>query len=116
MPPEGLRGRSAAGRTGTSALPGRPLEADLLEFIGRGVDGPKDDAEFNALALRLFGYQFERNGPYRAFCERRGRTPASVGHWREVPAVPIAGFKEAMRIVFDEVLPKWNYRAVPESM
>jgi hypothetical protein len=24
-----------------------------------------------------------------------------------------AGFKEAMRIVFDEVLPKWNYRAVP---
>jgi Rhodopirellula transposase DDE domain len=27
-----------------------------------------------------------------------------------------AGFKEAMRIVFDEVLPKWNYRAVPESM
>jgi hypothetical protein len=27
-----------------------------------------------------------------------------------------AGFKEAMRIVFDEVLPKWNYRAVPMPM
>jgi hypothetical protein len=26
-----------------------------------------------------------------------------------------AGFKETMRIVFDEVLPKWNYRAVPGS-
>ncbi len=25
-----------------------------------------------------------------------------------------AGFKEAMKIVFDKVLPKWNYRAVPE--
>jgi hypothetical protein len=24
------------------------------------------------------------------------------------------GFREAMRIVFDEILPKWNYRAVPE--
>jgi hypothetical protein len=24
------------------------------------------------------------------------------------------GFKETMRIVFDEILPKWNYRAVPE--
>ncbi len=24
-----------------------------------------------------------------------------------------AGFKEGMKIVFDEVLPKWNYRAVP---
>jgi Rhodopirellula transposase DDE domain len=25
-----------------------------------------------------------------------------------------AGFKEMMRIVFDEILPKWNYRAVPD--
>jgi hypothetical protein len=25
-----------------------------------------------------------------------------------------AGFKEAMNIVFDDLLPKWNYRAVPE--
>jgi Rhodopirellula transposase DDE domain len=27
-----------------------------------------------------------------------------------------AGFKKAMKIVFDEILPKWNYRAVPESV
>ena len=26
-----------------------------------------------------------------------------------------AGFKEGMKIVFDEVLPKWNYRAVPRA-
>ena len=26
----------------------------------------------------------------------------------------IAGFKETMRIVFDDFLPKWNYRAMPE--
>jgi heterodisulfide reductase subunit C len=25
-----------------------------------------------------------------------------------------AGFKKTMKIVFDETLPKWNYRAVPE--
>ena len=25
-----------------------------------------------------------------------------------------AGFKKSMKIVFDSVLPKWNYRAVPE--
>jgi hypothetical protein len=25
-----------------------------------------------------------------------------------------AGFKETMKIVFDKILPKWNYRAVPE--
>ena len=23
------------------------------------------------------------------------------------------GFKETMKIIFDEYLPKWNYRAVP---
>jgi hypothetical protein len=27
-----------------------------------------------------------------------------------------AGFKETMRIVFDEFLPKWNDRAVPEPV
>ena len=26
-----------------------------------------------------------------------------------------AGFKKTMKIVFDKVLPKWNYRAVPET-
>jgi hypothetical protein len=26
-----------------------------------------------------------------------------------------AGFKTSMKIVFDKILPKWNYRAVPES-
>ena len=25
-------------------------------------------------------------------------------------------FKKTMRIIFDEVLPKWNYRAVPLSL
>jgi hypothetical protein len=27
-----------------------------------------------------------------------------------------AGFKESMKIVFDKLLPKWNYRAVPEPL
>ena len=26
------------------------------------------------------------------------------------------GFKETMKIVFDKVLPKWNYRAVPSGL
>ena len=26
-----------------------------------------------------------------------------------------AGFRETMKIVFDEHLPKWNYRAIPEA-
>ena len=27
----------------------------------------------------------------------------------------VKGFKENMEIVFDEILPKWNYRAVPSG-
>jgi hypothetical protein len=27
-----------------------------------------------------------------------------------------AGFKKSMKIVFDKVLPKWNYRAVPKPV
>jgi hypothetical protein len=25
-----------------------------------------------------------------------------------------AGFKQSMKIAFDRILPKWNYRAIPE--
>jgi len=74
----------------------RPFEAELLALIDSGVDGPKDDAEFDDLARRLFAYQFERNVPYRAFCERRGKTPAEVDHWTAIPAVPISAFKHAI--------------------
>jgi hypothetical protein len=73
-----------------------PLEAELLAFVDRGLNAPRDDAEFNALALRLFAYQFANNRPYRLLCERRGRVPASISHWREIPPVPIAAFKETL--------------------
>ena len=83
-------------RTFEQPTHGRPLEAELLEFVSRGVDGPRDDREFNELALRLFAYQFANNRPYRLLAERRGRTPAAVTHWRDLPAVPIAAFKETL--------------------
>jgi acyl-protein synthetase LuxE len=70
------------------------LRAAILEMIRRGADQPADDREFDGLALRLFTYQFAMNAPYRKFCQRRGKTPDSVGNWQEVPPVPIAAFKE----------------------
>jgi hypothetical protein len=53
-----------------------------------------DEARFESLAHDLFGYQFANCEPYRRFCERRGRTPDLVTHWREIPAVPAGAFKE----------------------
>ena len=74
----------------------RPFEAELLAMIDRGVDAPKDDAEFDDLARRLFAYQFERNAPYRTFCERRRKTPETVTRWTEIPAIPISAFKHVV--------------------
>jgi len=52
------------------------------------------DAEFNALAVKLFALQFKHNAPYRRICEARNATSATVKHWTQIPAVPTAAFKE----------------------
>ena len=64
----------------------------LLAFIAQ--DGCSD-AEFDAMALRLFAHQHANNAAYRRFCQLRGATPRTVKGWRDVPAVPISAFKEA---------------------
>jgi hypothetical protein len=58
------------------------------------ADWRRDDARFEALALALFAFQFEHCAPYRRFCEGRGRTPADVERWQDVPTVPTGAFKE----------------------
>lgn len=63
----------------------------LLAFIAQ--DGCSD-AEFDAMALRLFAHQHANNAAYRRFCQLRGATPRTVKSWRDVPAVPISAFKE----------------------
>ncbi|MCG2591565.1 long-chain fatty acid--CoA ligase [Ramlibacter sp. XY19] len=68
------------------------LVDSLLAFLAQ--DGCTD-AEFDALALRLFAWQHANNEAYRRFCQRRGATPRTVKSWREIPAVPISAFKEA---------------------
>ena len=63
----------------------------LLDFIAQ--EGCSD-AEFDAMALRLFEHQYAHNAPLRRFCQGRGVTPRRVRHWHEIPAVPINAFKE----------------------
>lgn len=66
----------------------------LRQIMQRGAHIPLPDAEFNQLALSAFRHQFDHNVPYRHYCERRARTPDSLDHWTDVPAVPTAAFKE----------------------
>lgn len=69
------------------------LAGDLQARFLEGVSADWTEADFAALALRVFAHQFEGCAPYRALCERRGVTPATVARWEEVPAVPATAFK-----------------------
>ncbi len=72
-----------------------PLHPDLTQTLLDFIALPHaDDAAFNALALRLFAHQVQHNTAYGRFCRARGRTPATVRHWQDIPAVPVNGFKE----------------------
>ncbi len=69
--------------------------AELLAFIE--ADPPSDpaaaDAAFEALALKVFAYQFQHNAPFAKFARARGKTPRTVKRWADIPAVPINAFK-----------------------
>jgi hypothetical protein len=70
-----------------------PLRDRLLAIFDAGADRELDDERFDELARDSFAYQFERNAPYRAYCERRGLNPPAVRHWTAIPAVPTSAFK-----------------------
>lgn len=68
----------------------------LLDWIGSDPDpfaALEDDAAFDALSRAVFDFQYQANPPYRAFCDRRGRTPDRITRWQDVPALPTTAFK-----------------------
>lgn len=77
------------------------LRAELLTVIAAGAGPPLPDDAFDRLARAVFAHQFACNRPYRLFCERRGASPETVGHWSEIPAVPTDAFKAAALVCGD---------------
>ena len=69
------------------------LDADVLAWM-REPEWREDEGRFEELALRLFAFQFEHCEAFGRFCRGRGRTPATVSSWRDVPPVPTGAFKE----------------------
>ena len=68
------------------------LDAELAAVIeASGHGGAAID--FASWAHRIFRRQYECNAPYRAFCDRRGVTPATVASWEDIPAVPTRAFR-----------------------
>jgi len=73
----------------------RRIEAWIEHAAGRDDWGHVSlEEDFNALALELFAYQYERNRSYRRYCSRRGAEPGRLTRWSEIPPVPIDAFKE----------------------
>lgn len=82
-------------------MPTADLHATVRAALRAPADAAPVEQEFDALALRIFRHQFEHNAPYRAYCERRGRTPADVSHWTAIPPVPVAAFREVPLVAGD---------------
>ncbi|HLJ84467.1 MAG TPA: hypothetical protein VKT51_09875 [Candidatus Eremiobacteraceae bacterium] len=76
------------------------IARSLDERIARYMTGAPDDDEFERVARKLFAYQYERNAPYRAFCDRMGRRPGDVAGWRDAPPISAASFGEARLACF----------------
>ena len=71
--------------------------AEVRGFIAQGASHPESEqfAEpFERLARRIFEFQFTWNKPYQAYCRSLGRTPGTVKHFSEIPAVVTSAFKE----------------------
>jgi hypothetical protein len=69
------------------------LEADLAAAL-RACPADGTGFDYDGWALRIFRHQYERNDPYRAYCERRGVTPETIAAWEDVPAVPTRAFRQ----------------------
>lgn len=65
------------------------LTNEILQFIEE-----RDDIKFQSLALNLFRYQFQHNSAYKKYCQTKRKTPLTVKNWRQIPPMPIQGFKE----------------------
>ncbi len=70
------------------------MKDDIFHFLA-GRYGEDPDQTFNDLALRLFRYQYERNAPYRRYCDSKKATPDTVDRWEVIPHLPVTAFKWA---------------------
>ncbi len=70
------------------------IVSHLLAFIEKPESGEAGDAQFEALALRIFARQVQLSLPFQRFCQMRGKMPRLVKSWKDIPAVPIDAFKE----------------------
>lgn len=71
------------------------LEATATAATPPGTMAPTwSEAVFDCQARSLFSLQFQHNPIYQRVCASLGRTPATVHHWSDIPAIPTRAFRE----------------------
>lgn len=75
----------------------RRLDAKIRGFMTTAsrVKTPAPGRDFESLALEIYAYQYARNRVYHRYCRALGAEPAAVRSWEQIPALPVAAFKEA---------------------
>jgi hypothetical protein len=86
------------------------LDRELVAFFADDASESRDDAAFNALALRVFAAQYEAIAGYRAYCQKRSALPARLRHWTEIPAVPVQAFRDVRFVADDAGAPARVFR------
>jgi len=66
----------------------------------------KTEAEFNALALQVFRFQFENNPVYRSFCDLLYKNPSAIKKVEDIPFLPIQFFKSHQVLSSSEAIKK----------
>ncbi len=72
------------------------LLSDVHRFIARcaSPDAPAPGPEWEALALRLFRFQYRNVDVYRVWCRSLGIGEESVTDWKSIPALLTTAFKD----------------------
>jgi hypothetical protein len=72
------------------------LLSDVHRFIARcaSPDAPAPGPEWEALALRLFRFQYRNVDVYRVWCRSLGIGEESITDWKSIPALPTTAFKD----------------------
>ncbi len=63
-----------------------------MEFKNR-IFGDLNEGDFNATALDIFRFQFERNEIYKRYADAIGVAPEKVTHYSQIPFLPVSFFK-----------------------
>lgn len=79
----------------------------IQKFKNKASTSPEISNDFNALALKLFQFQYQSNPVYKKYCQLRRKLPLTVKRWQDIPPISYQMFKESTLACepIDETIP-----------